>query len=420
MNKIQNILKKQIEIIKPDKDTLENIEKTACDFCKNLQEKLRKKKIKAEVFIGGSLAKNTLVKKDKYDVDIFVRFSGNYKDNEISKILGGVLGKKAKKVHGSRDYYQIILNSFILEIVPVLKIKKPPEAQNIMDLSYFHVNYLLKKIRENPRLSDEILLAKTFTYAQNCYGAESYIHGFSGYSLELLISYYGSFLNFVKAISKSGDDKIIIDDFNFYENKAEVLNLLNKSKRQGPIILIDPTFKERNALAGLSLETFSKFKKICLNFLKKPDSSFFEKKNIGAEMKKKYGKKLIVVSVKTNKQTGDIAGTKSKKFFDFFVYNLKREFEIKKQKFDYNEKKNIAYFYFVLDKKKDEVVKGPHITKVENLAGFKKKHKNAFIKKHIAYAKVKHNLIFKDFFNMFKKKYKKVIKEMCVVSVVVV
>jgi tRNA nucleotidyltransferase (CCA-adding enzyme) len=241
--KIDQILKEQIKAIKPPIEIFGDIDKAVGEFCLNLDKKLKKKKIKAEIFIGGSLAKNTLVKKDKYDVDIFVRFDLKYKDEEISKLLGKVLGKKSRKIHGSRDYYQIIVNDIIIEVVPVMKIKKPEQAQNITDLSYFHVSYVLGKLSKNNKLAKEIILAKTFCYAQGCYGAESYIHGFSGYALELLICHYGSFLNFVKAMSKSKKDKIIIDDSKFYKNKNEILRDLNKSKRQSPIILIDPTFK---------------------------------------------------------------------------------------------------------------------------------------------------------------------------------
>jgi tRNA nucleotidyltransferase (CCA-adding enzyme) len=160
--------------------------------------------IKADVFVGGSLAKGTLVRKEVYDseerkssasqtfskkvydVDIFVRFDGEkYKDDEISGILGKALsvGKGVKKIHGSRDYYQKIVEGIVIEIIPVLKIKKPEDAENVMDLSYFHVNYLLKKIKKKKKLVDEIILAKSFCHAHNCYGAESYIRGFSGYSL---------------------------------------------------------------------------------------------------------------------------------------------------------------------------------------------------------------------------------------------
>ncbi len=438
MKNINKILNQQAELIKPSLETLKKIERTSESFCGNLRKKLRSKKIKADVFIGGSLAKKTLVKKDKYDVDIFVRFDRKYEDKKISKLLEGIL-TKAKKIHGSRDYYQLIINGIIFEIIPVLKIKKPEQAENITDLSYFHVNYVLNKIRKNKKLADEIILAKTFAYAQDCYGAESYIHGFSGYAIELLICHYGSFLKFIKSISLqnikqvnissssklgmkrtdyvSDINKIIIDDSKFYKNKQEVLRELNESKIQSPIILIDPTFKERNALASLSQETFLKFKKTCKDFLKNPSSEFFERKNIFEELSRKYKDKLRIVSVKTNKQAGDIAGSKSKKFFEFFCNRLRREFEIKKAEFDYDEKKNTAYFYFVLEKKKDEVIKGPPVTAVHNLSKFKKAHKNAFIKKHIAYAKIKHDLSFVRFFNMFKRKYEKVVREMGVKSV---
>lgn len=412
MKNINQIFKNQIKAIKPPIEIFGDIDKVVGEFCLNLEKKLKKKKIKADIFIGGSLAKNTLVRKDKYDTDVFVRFDKKYKSDEISKLLGRALGKKVKKIHGSRDYYQLISNGIIIEIVPVMKIKKPQEAQNITDLSYFHVGYILSKLSKNKKLSDEILLTKTFTYAQNCYGAESYIHGFSGYALELLICYYGSFLRFIKAISKANINKIIIDDSKFYKNKNEVLRGLNESKRQSPIILIDPTFKERNALAGLSNETFLKFKKVCKSFLTKPNNSFFEKKDVSEELNKKYGKKLITIFVKTSKQAGDISGSKSKKFFKLFIRRLGREFRIKKSEFDYDNKKNIAYFYFVLDKKKNEIIKGPHVTKVENLSSFKKAHPKAFIKNHFAYIKIKHNLSFAQFFNKFKKKYKKIIKEM--------
>ena len=413
MNKINQILKSQIKKIRPPIEIFGDIDKAVGEFCLSLDKKLKGEKIKAEIFIGGSLAKNTLVRKDKYDVDIFVRFDKKYKSDEISKLLGRVLGKSVKKIHGSRDYYQKIVNSIILEIVPVMKIKKPEQALNITDLSYFHVSYILSKLSKNNKLAKEIILAKTFTHAQNCYGAESYIHGFSGYALELLICYYSSFLKFVKAISSiSIKNKTIIDPARFYKNKNAVLKELNKSKTQSPIILIDPTFKERNALAGLSDETLLKFQKVCKSFLTKPNNSFFEKKDVGEELKKKYGKKLNIVCIKTNKQAGDIAGSKSKKFFNLFSRRLNREFKIKKSEFDYDDEKNIAYFYFIVDKKKDETIKGPHVTKVENLSSFKKAHSKAFIKNHFAYIKIKHDLNFARFFGMFKKKYKKVVKEM--------
>jgi len=408
---MKEILSKQLELIKPTSKEKEEIIGIGLNFAKELREKLKKKKIKADVFIGGSLAKGTLIKKDNYDIDMFVRFE---KEKDILKLKS--LLKNAKIVHGSRDYYHFNINGVLIEVVPVLKIKKPEDAKNVTDLSYFHVNYVLNKIKKDKKIIEGIMLAKSFCRAQNCYGAESYVNGFSGYALELLICHYRSFKKFLRQVVKNNNkdnQKIIIDDAGFYKGK-NILIELNESKINSPIILIDPTFKERNTCAGLSKETFEKFKKACEGFLKKPSSKFFIEKNIGNELRNKYGKKLIIMTAKTNKQAGDIAGTKSKKFLGFFISKVEKEFDVKESWFNYDEKKNVAEFYLIVEKKKDEIIRGPPISALENLKYFKKAHSNAFIKGKYAYAKIKHNLSFKDFFKKFKEKDKKIIREMSV------
>lgn len=403
--KIERIIEKQLELIRPSREEISKIGIISKNFIEKLEKKLKEKKIKAEVFIGGSFAKNTLVKKDVYDIDIFVRFDPSYKN--LSYLLKRVL-PKSKKIHGSRDYYQIKENNLITEIIPVIKILKPEKAVNVTDLSYFHVNYILKKIKKNKKLANEIILAKAFVNAQNCYGAESYIKGFSGYALELLICHYKTFLSFIKEISKL-NKKLVIDDENFYKNSLEELN---KSKTYSPIVLIDPTFKERNALSSLSNETFYKFKEACKNFLKFPSSKFFIKNSVFDNFKKYRNVKIV--KIKTNKQPGDIAGTKSKKFFDFLIFRLKKEFEVKKSGFEYNEYSNSAEIYLVLSRKKQIIVKGPPIFLLKNLDKFKKIHPKTFIKNKFAYAKIRPNLNFNEWFKYFLKKDRKIISDMSV------
>lgn len=411
---VNAILDEQLKEISPPSSDLEKINKISKEFQEQLTKNLKAKKIKAQVFLGGSLAKNTLVKKDPYDIDIFVRFDPSYKNKDISNLLEKAL-PDAKRVHGSRDYFQQKINKIIVEVIPTIKIQKPDQATNVTDLSYFHVNYMLTQIKKHKNLTNEIQLAKTFAHAQNVYGAESYIHGFSGYALELLISHYKTFTAFIKAISewdiKKG--KLIIDQEKFYKNDDEVLNKLNKSKQISPILLIDPTNKERNASSSLSEETFYKFQNHVRSFLKKPSKQAFKQKHVKDEFK---NKKPTIITVKTNKQAGDIAGTKSKKFFDFFISRLKKEFTIKKEGFEYGEKENISRFYFLLAKKPDEKVKGPPITATKNLTNFKKAHPKAIITNHFAYATLKHNLSFKEWFNNFKKDDKKIIKDMGITS----
>src|SRR5207248_3084550 len=91
-----------------------------------------------------------------------------------------------------RDYFFLMADErLVFEIVPVKKVKNPKQAENSTDLSYFHVKYINNKLK-NRKLVKEILLAKAFLKAQEVYGAESWIHGFSGYSIECLIIYYKS------------------------------------------------------------------------------------------------------------------------------------------------------------------------------------------------------------------------------------
>src|SRR3989338_8777162 len=97
-------LKKIIEEITLSKEETNQILSLANSICKKLTTGDHK------AIIGGSFAKGTNLK-GTYDVDIYVKFNyKKYKDKNISSILLRILKKKflfVKKVHGSRDYYQI-------------------------------------------------------------------------------------------------------------------------------------------------------------------------------------------------------------------------------------------------------------------------------------------------------------------------
>ncbi|MCK4553235.1 nucleotidyltransferase domain-containing protein [Candidatus Pacearchaeota archaeon] len=421
--KINLILKQVLEKVEPHKDELKVIEESLKDFLEKVKKRIKVLKINAEVFVGGSFAKNTVIEKDYYDVDIFLRFNKKYKDDEISKLTKNILKnvKEVSVIHGSRDYFRVGINShFFIEVIPVIKISKSSEARNITDLSYSHVRYINKKMKSKKDLQ-EIKIAKAFCHANNCYGAESYIQGFSGYGLELLVYYYGSFLKFIRAVSTRGkiSKKIVIDIEKHYRNKSVVLMDLNSSKLQSPIVLIDPTHKQRNALAALSEETFEKFKKECRKFLKTPSIKAFEIKKTDLEKIKKHAEKknfeFILIEAKTNKQEGDVAGSKLIKFYRHLNYEIEKFFEIKNNGFNYNKKKSARYF-FAVKKKKEILLQGPNIQDKKNILAFKKKHKNYFIKKNRIYAKEKIRFGIKEFIESWKKKNKKRIKEMYILD----
>ena len=413
---INSVIKEVLDEVHPSQEDVDLIESSLKEFLTKLEKSLKRLKINAEIFVGGSYAKDTMIKKDNYDIDIFVRF---VKDQDISKLTEKALKSfGAKIIHGSRDYFQVtVTKDIFFEIIPVVKVKNPKEAKNITDLSYSHVKYMNRKVKTK-KLLDEIKLAKVFCYANDCYGAESYIQGFSGYALELLVYHYGGFLKFIKAMSKVGD-KLVIDIEKQYKNKSQVMMDINTSKLKSPVILIDPTYKQRNVSAALSEETFEKFQKVCRIFLKNPSVKFFTPQEIDFDKVEKgarsKGWEFVALEIKTNRQAGDIAGSKLLKFYKHLGGEINRFFEIKNQGFDYSYGK-LAKSFFVVKSLGEVLYNGPMITDINNVKKFKKEHSKVFIKNHRVYAKKKISFDAKEFIKKWKVKNNKRMREMAVVG----
>ncbi len=430
---IKEILKQEVERIKLSDEELSNLTEITNEVVSTLNYKIKKLGINGSVFLGGSLAKNTIIRKKKYDIDLFIRFDSKYSEEDINKQMKRIFfwfripkhKFKLKKIHGSRDYYQMIPRfnkNLSFEIIPNLKINKPSEARNITDLSYFHVNYIKEKSKKNKNLVEQIMIAKSFCHGQKCYGAESYIKGFSGYALELLIVYFKSFEKFIETISKT-EGKIIIDVEKLYKNNEEIIKELNPSKKESPIILIDPTFKERNASGALSVETYNKFKSSCKNFIKNPSLEFFENKGVDIEYFDKTAKELksvfAVFEIQTKKQEGDIAGSKMLKFSKLFTSELKKYFEILEEEYEYwGEKK--ANIYYVLKRKSEIVFVGPSIYFPEAAEKFKKTHPIWYVQEGKLKSAKSADISVNEFLKHFNNKFKKTMREMSITKVKII
>ena len=379
MKNIKAILDEILREIQPDK----NYEKEIFNSLNSLIKKVNKNQKNIKAILGGSGAKGTWLK--TFDADIFVLF--NYKrfhdkSDNLSGILEKILRKKFKKVirlHGSRDYFQIKQNGFTFEIVPILRIQKAEQAKNITDVSPLHSNW----VKQHKNSINEMKLTKQFCQAQNVYGAESYIRGFSGYICEILTAYYGSFLNLIKNAAK-WQDKVVIDVEKYYKGK-DVFKLVNTSKLVSPLIVIDPVQKDRNAAAALSFEKFEAFKKAAKEFLQKPSKEFFVKKDMVAISLSEKSSKHKLIRIKAISLSGkaDIIGTKLLKIYEFFKNELKKhDFKIIKTDWEWDKKK-YALFYFLFDKKqlpKTIEIEGPPIALNHHARHFKKIHKKTFVK----------------------------------------
>tara|TARA_Y100000034_G_scaffold61729_1_gene74932 strand:- start:4815 stop:6047 length:1233 start_codon:yes stop_codon:yes gene_type:complete len=287
----------------------------------NINSLIKKNKIEGEAILGGSYAKNTHL--ENFDCDIFVKFDMKYKEKNLSIMLEKILKSfKPEKIHGSRDYFKFKKKGVLFEVVPVLNITSPSDAQNVTDVSPLHVDWINSHVK---KLSDDIRLSKLFCKAQGIYGAESYINGFSGYILEVLTIHYGGFKKLLKGVTE-WRPKQCIDVENYYHSRHDISRRLNKAKLHSPLIIIDPVQPNRNIAASLSNEQFSKFILSARLFLHNPSKSFFKSKEIKLTEIKKKAKQLdctlIMLNVVPLQSKKDVVGSKLLKAYDFVKTQL--------------------------------------------------------------------------------------------------
>ncbi|MEM4680316.1 MAG: CCA tRNA nucleotidyltransferase [Nanopusillaceae archaeon] len=369
-----------LDKIKPKKEEKETVYAIINEFIQILESE------GLEIFLGGSFAKDTWLSGD-YDVDIFVLFSEE-KQN-MSDLIENVLVKRKfnyNRIHGSRDYFKVFYKGVNFELVPILKINNVEEAKNVTDLSPFHVDYILKKIK-GTNLNDEIRLLKSFMKSRDLYGAESYIRGFSGYVCELLIIYYKNFYNLIKS-AILWQPKVFIDIENYYKNLEEAIRILGKDKTKSPLILIDPTNFKRNAASALSTKKFSEFiyySNLFLNDIRRNNNleSYFLKKG---EIKlqeyinkaRTYKNTLLYLEIEGKGNNIDIKNSKALKVLKSIIKKLKENnFSILGKKIFFNNNQVIAIFYiFPKELPEYELKKGPYVWDHKNFEEFVKKHEN--------------------------------------------
>mgnify|MGYP001588896502 CR=1 FL=1 len=362
---------KILQEIKPTEEEKKSVKRIIDSVLKNIKIK------DAKLELGGSYAKDTFLK-GNHDIDVFVRFPyKKYKNKDISTILDKSISIRHKRLHGSRDYFQLEKNGYTFEFIPVLNIKSSEKAKNITDVSPLHKEWVIKNLKNH----DDARLIKKFCRAQEVYGAESYIKGFSGYVLEILTVYYRTFINVVKNVS-SWKLPVYIDVSKHHKNKDEAFRKINKSKRENELVIVDPTQKDRNAAAAISKEKIEKLISACKNYLHNPSDDFFVEKTVNIEDLKTEAAENNLLLIKINPLNGkkDVVGSKILKAYSYIESRLiKLGFKIIKSGWSFNHD---SILYYIV---KDEILSktilhyGPPLEHEKFVAEFRKKHKNAKI-----------------------------------------
>ncbi|MFN3383966.1 MAG: CCA tRNA nucleotidyltransferase [Archaeoglobaceae archaeon] len=255
LDAIKEILSEVIKISTPSKEEVERARRA---------EKLLRERLDAlsvdYVFVG-SYARNTWLR-DNLEIDVFVFFQKELRKEELEhRILE--LGKKVideiELRYAEHPYVHGKVLGVEVDLVPCYKVESAEKIISAVDRTPFHHEWLKDRVRGK---EDEIRVLKQFLKANKIYGAEYKVRGFSGYLCELLIVFYGSFIDCIKG-AKSWTRRTVID-------------IKNKEIRSGEsFFVVDPVDEKRNVAANLSIDNLAKFVHSSRAFLRNPSIDFF-------------------------------------------------------------------------------------------------------------------------------------------------
>lgn len=208
----------------------------------------------------GSAARGTWIS-GEHDLDIFILFPEDTPEQDLKTMGLNIARQVADDADNSEEryaehpYVHAIFGDFKVDLVPCFRVGSAAQIKSAVDRTPFHNLFILDRIKG---LEDEVLLLKQFMKGSNVYGSDLRTGGFSGYLAELLVIYYGSFMEVLQAADswKSG---IIID----------IIEHGNK-QHNDPLVVVDPTDPARNVAAALTLDRFAGFVDRARHYLDSP------------------------------------------------------------------------------------------------------------------------------------------------------
>jgi len=249
------------------------IMRAAEKFRARVKAELERMRLKGEVCLEGSIAKDTWLRGDA-DIDLFILAPAEVARETLSTAY---LEAARRSLRGYRIVERFAEHPYVeasisktakINIVPCYKVK-PPNWKSATDRTPYHTQYVNSKLSVEAR--DEVRLLKRFMKGVEVYGSDIKVGGFSGYLAELLVIAFGGFLEALKAASSWRHGEIL-DVEGFYRGRLEEAESLFGGHC---LIVVDPVDKARNVASPLRPETFNLFRASARFFLETPHLKFF-------------------------------------------------------------------------------------------------------------------------------------------------
>ena len=262
---IEEILREVYKLVTPSEEEERKVREVAHRAKSLVAEAVGVYGIDAEVDVYGSAARSTWLPGQR-DVDVFVVLNNRgIKPEEVVGFLTRFFTEREISWvmrYAQHPYITLFLEGYEVDVVPCYKIGFGERPITAADRSPLHHKFLVDRLGEGQRRDVRVL--KLFLKTIGVYGAEIKMEGFSGYLTELLVAYYGSFLDVITAATRWRPYRTLIAF-------SDV-----KTRFKAPLVVVDPVDPKRNAAAALSLTSMSTFILAARRFLRRPSLSYFQ------------------------------------------------------------------------------------------------------------------------------------------------
>jgi tRNA nucleotidyltransferase (CCA-adding enzyme) len=340
----------------------------------------KERKICLRAMLVGSAARSTWLAQD-HDLDIFL---GVAPDGDLAAALevARSVAPDYEEKYAEHPYVHAWVDGFDVDLVPCYLVEDASCLKSAVDRTPFHTRYVSQRIAGR---EDDVLLLKQFMKGIDVYGSELRVGGFSGYLAELLVLYYGSFREVLKAAS-------------LWRPGTRIdLEGQGKKANDEPLIVVDPVDPNRNVAAALTLDKMLQFAAVSQTFLREPGLNFFFPKSLGplsdeeivAQMDAR-GTKLILVEFPAPGVVEDILYPQLRKAEESIKALLERKgFSlIRSDVATYGDRAAMLFEMEVWELSKASCRTGPPVWEADHIARFLDAHPRPLSGPYIAEGKV--------------------------------
>ena len=327
MSRIEGLLREVLERVTPTQAERERVSLAVAKVVEALERSARELQADVEVEVEGSFAKDTWLSGD-VDVDVFLLFDPSVPVEEL-RLKGLQIARKAaeslrirsRERYASHPYLTLELDVCEVDVVPAYRVPSPEHIKSPVDRTPFHTAYVKSKLDAEPGLRGEVRLLKRFAKGVGVYGAEVRVEGFSGYLLELLAIYYGSFLSTLRASSSWKPFRTVVDIEGHYSDPRDALKRFRE-----PLVVVDPVDPKRNVASPVSLDSMCRFIAAARAFLREPSLEFFYPSPLQLPTPDKllYQRSVAAVKLKVPPLPEDVLWGQAKRALRALAHGLER------------------------------------------------------------------------------------------------